>query len=494
MEFRLQSLNDKKISVQCEIVGVFQNRQLSSRAQALDAQSQGYLSRILAEGDLEGECGQYLLLHQVPNITATRILLVGCGSPELSLLSYKRVLTHTAQVLKSLGATTAHCDLHNLAVLGLTESVKLRLAIEIFNDKLHIEPFFKTEPPASPRLQEIIFILPESEDLESLQAALNEAQVIAMAKQWVRYVGNLPANICTPTYLADEARALAKTNSAISVEVLGEPELNSLGLNAILAVGSGSDQPSQLILLSYQGAARQEAPIVLVGKGVTFDSGGLSLKGRDHMMDMKMDMCGAATVMAALQAAATLKLPLNLHAVMPCVENLPDGHSFRPSDVITSYSGKTIEVTDTDAEGRLILCDALTYAQKHFNPEVIIDVATLTSAIVVALGHEFTGLFCNNSRLSDALVQAGRHSEDPVWPMPLSEAYHEYLKSTVADMKNLPKEMAARSCTAAAFLEKFIDSGRAWAHLDIAGTAMQKSATGRGVSLLVHYLIARACK
>jgi leucyl aminopeptidase len=316
------------------------------------------------------------------------------------------------------------------------------------------------------------------------------AEGMAMTKN----LGNLPANICHPTYLAEQAQAMAKEFN-LGCEILERADMEKLGMHSLLSVSQGSRQPPKLIVLSYKGAKASEKPIVLVGKGVTFDTGGISLKPGAEMDEMKYDMCGAASVLGTMQAVARMALPINLTIVVPATENMPDGMATRPGDIVTSMSGQTIEILNTDAEGRLILCDALTYAER-FEPDTVIDVATLTGACVVALGHIATGLFSNKDALARDLLDAGDESYDRAWHMPLWDDYQELLKSPFADMGNIGGRWGG-SITAACFLSRFTKKFE-WAHLDIAGTAWKsgadKGATGRPVPLLTHYLLQRAGK
>jgi leucyl aminopeptidase len=326
-----------------------------------------------------------------------------------------------------------------------------------------------------------------------MQTALDQAAAFAAGFEKAKFLGDLPPNICNPAYLAQEAAVIAKNHDHIELEVLDEDEMAKLGMDAFLGVSRGSANRGRLIVLNYSGAAQDEKPVVLIGKGVTFDSGGLSLKSGENMMQMKYDMCGAAGVIGAFLACVKLQLKVNVVCIVAAVENMPDGDACRPGDVITSMSGKTIEVLNTDAEGRLVLCDAITYSQK-FNPDVIIDVATLTGACVIALGHHASGLVSNDDELADSLLSAGNSVVDRAWRLPLWEEYQSQLDSPFADMKNIGG-MPAGVLTASCFLSRFAEDQR-WAHLDVAGSAWKwgsdDGASGRPAGLLAQYLVDRA--
>jgi len=328
----------------------------------------------------------------------------------------------------------------------------------------------------------------------SAKRALDAGSAIGHGANLTRELVNLPGNICTPRYLAAEARKLAKRHSELSVSILDERKMADLGMHSLLSVGNGSDEPSRLITLKYQGGPAKSRPYCLVGKGITFDTGGISLKPGAKMDEMKFDMGGAASVFGSIHAAALLKLPINIVGVIAAAENMPSGRATKPGDVVKSLSGKTIEILNTDAEGRLVLCDALTYVSR-FAPEEVIDIATLTGAIIVALGHEATGIFSNDDHLANSLLEAGIRSHDRGWRFPIWEEYHRQLESPFADLANIGTG-GAGSITAACFLAQFTEDYK-WAHLDIAGTAFKgspKGATGRPVPMLVDYLRERSAR
>jgi leucyl aminopeptidase len=341
-------------------------------------------------------------------------------------------------------------------------------------------------------LKKLAFALPDRAALKEGEQGVRDGQAIANGMALARRLGNLPGNICTPAFLAEQARELGKAHRKLKVDVLEEKDMEKLGMGALLSVARGSRQPAKLIVMHYKGGAKDEQPVVLVGKGVTFDSGGISLKPGAAMDEMKFDMCGAASVLGTVRACCELELPLNLVGIVPATENLPDGLATKPGDVVTSMSGQTIEILNTDAEGRLILCDALTYAAR-FEPAVIVDIATLTGACVVALGKHASGLLGNHEPLIHALLKAGQSSGDRAWQMPLWDEYQEQLKSNFADMANIGGPQAG-TITAACFLSRFTREQH-WAHLDIAGVAWnqgdKKGATGRPVPLLTQFLLDR---
>ncbi len=343
---------------------------------------------------------------------------------------------------------------------------------------------FKTQNPHPHALKSIEWYVPGAQE-----TAVFTGQTIAESIRYTRNLANLPANICTPTYLAKQAHILDAEWDSITGKMMSKTTLEDLGMGALLAVAKGSVEPPQFIQLKYQGAGT-DSPVVLVGKGITFDSGGISLKPPEGMEEMKFDMAGAASVLGTMKACATLKLPINVIGLMACAENMPSGSATKPGDVVTSMAGLTIEITNTDAEGRLVLADALTYA-KQFNPKFVVDIATLTGAMIIALGHITTGFMTNDQELGEKITAAGVQSQEKVWQMPLDPEYQELLNSPIADMVNAPAGRVAGSITAACFLARFADKLR-WAHLDIAGTGWvsgkNRCATGRPVALLVQLL------
>ncbi len=494
MEFRVKSGKPEKQRSACLVVGVYEARKLTPAAQAVNEAGKKHLAGLLRKGGLDGAVGQSLLLPDVPGVMAERLLLVGCGKrQELDGARFQEIIANSARQLRAAGVVEAVSFLPELDVKGRDEPWKVRQAVCAMEHALYRFREFKSDDkPDKKTPRRITLSIPSRRGLAAAEVALNQGMALAAGVKLTRDLGNLPANVCTPAYLAERAAALGNSLGSVSVEVLDEPEMKKLGMNSLLSVTQGSDQPAKLIAFQYQGADRALPPVALVGKGVTFDTGGISLKPPAAMDEMKFDMCGAATVFGVVRAVAGMKLPVNLVGVAPAVENMPGGDATRPGDIYTSMSGKTVEVLNTDAEGRLILCDALTYSAK-FKPAVVIDVATLTGACVIALGKHASGLLSNDDPLADELLRAGDTAGDRAWRLPLWKEYEKQLDSPFADMANVGGRDAG-TITAACFLSKFTRDYR-WAHLDIAGTAWisgkQKGATGRPVPLLVHYLLDR---
>jgi leucyl aminopeptidase len=496
MEFSIKNGNPEKQRIGCVVVGVFAHRKLSTAAAAIDEAAQGYLSAILRRGDMDGKLGSTLLLHHVPHTLCDRVLLVGCGKErDFHEREYRQAVSASVKAVNATGTTDAASFLAELTVkrrdLGWCVEQMVEIAAEESYRFSH--PKCKKEETAR-SLNKLVVNVPQRNHLAIGEAALKRAQAIANGVRLARELGNLPGNICTPTYLAEQAQEMAKTHK-LKVEVLERSDMEALGMGSLLSVAKGSRQPPKFIVLQYNKGKSTQKPVVLIGKGITFDAGGISIKPAAEMDEMKFDMCGAASVLGTMKAVAELGLPINLVVLVPTCENLPDGDANKPGDVVTSMSGQTIEVLNTDAEGRLILCDAMTYAER-FEPEVVVDVATLTGACVIALGHHASGLFSNNDGLAKSLVNAGEESWDRAWHMPMWEDYQEQLKSNFADMANIGGR-AGGSITAACFLSRYAKKFD-WAHLDIAGTAWksgkEKGATGRPVPLLTHFLLQRTSK
>ncbi len=492
MEFSVKSGSPDKQRTACLVVCVFEPRRLSTAAEKLDALTDGFLSTLLRRGDIEGKIGQSLLLHNAPNALAERLLLVGCGRErELGENQYRKICATTANLLNGTGALECTSFLPNLNVKGKDMAWNIRLAVEVTNDTLYKFEQLKSQKSEARRpLRKIVFCVPKRSDLAKGENAIRIGSAISKGMSIAKDLGNLPGNICTPTYLSKQAKLLDKEHKTVKVTVLDKTAMEKLHMGALLSVAKGSRQAPKLISIEYQGAKKKDKPIVFVGKGVTFDSGGISIKPSPAMDEMKYDMCGAASVIGAMAACAKLKLPVNVVGIIPACENKPDGNATNPGDIVTSMSGQTIEVLNTDAEGRLILCDALTYADR-FNPSVVIDIATLTGACVVALGRHFSGLLGNHHALTQDILSAGKTCGDRAWELPLVDEYQEQLQSNFADLPNIAGKEAG-TITAACFLSRFTKK-YAWAHLDIAGTAWrsgkEKGATGRPVPLLTQLLI-----
>jgi leucyl aminopeptidase len=440
---------------------------------------------------MDGTTGQTLLLPSTGINGVQRLLLVGCGKEtEMNERSFDRVVNAIASTLASSGASDAEFYAAEIPLKGRDLAWKIRQAALLLNNSEYRFDGLKSDKPAPRKGLRKVAINVLKKDAERARQAITEASAISAGMSLTRDLGNLPANICTPTYLARQAQVLAKSDKRLRVSVLDEADMKRLKMGSLLSVSAGSRQPAKLITIEYRGAAAAEQPVVLVGKGVTFDTGGISLKPGQGMDEMKYDMCGAASVFGTLQAVTQMQLPINVVGIIPATENMPDGIATKPGDIVTSMSGQTIEILNTDAEGRLILCDALTYAAK-FKPRCVIDIATLTGAVIVALGKVPSGVMGNNPALIKDLIKSGQQIEDKIWELPLWDEYQEQLKSNFADMANIGGRDAG-TITAACFLSRFAKDYK-WAHLDIAGTAWKsgdaKGATGRPVPLLTQYII-----
>jgi leucyl aminopeptidase len=494
MEFSTKSGSPEKQRVACVVAGVYEPRRLSAAAAALDEAAGGHLAEILRRGDMDGKAGSTLLLHHVPNLPCERVLLVGLGKERaFHARQYREAMRAAVKALGETGAREAMLCLTDLAVKGHDLGWRVEQAVVVALDTVYRFDQMKSKQEEQDRpLRKLILAVPGRGDLPAGEAAVARGQAIAEGMRLAKDLGNLPGNVCTPAYLAEQARELARLHG-LDVQVLERRDMEKLGMGSLLSVAKGSEEPPKFIVLQHRGAGKKDRPVVLVGKGITFDSGGISIKPAAEMDEMKYDMCGAASVLATLKAAAMLALPLNVVGLVPTCENLPSGRANKPGDVVTSMSGQTIEVLNTDAEGRLILCDALTYAER-FEPAAVVDIATLTGACVIALGHVATGLLANDEGLARELLRAGEAAHDRCWQLPLWDEYEEQLKSNFADMANIGGRPAG-TITAAAFLAKFAKKYD-WAHLDIAGTAWrsgkEKGGTGRPVPLLVHFLARRA--
>ncbi|GAA0858668.1 leucyl aminopeptidase [Aliiglaciecola litoralis] len=495
MEFSVKSGSPEKQRSACIVVGVFEPRRLTSVAEQLDEISEGYISNLLRRGDLEGKAGQMLLLHHVPNILSERVLLVGCGKErELDERQYKQIIAKTIKTLNETGSMEAVCFLSELHVKGRDVYWKVRQAVETTQDTLYTFLQLKTKKgePRRP-LRKIVFNVPTRRELPIGERAVEHGLAIAAGMKTTKDVANMPPNICNPQYLLDQAKLLEGEFSSLTVESVNEAQMAELQMNSYLAVGRGSVNESIMTILHHKGASDEQAPVVLVGKGLTFDSGGISIKPGEGMDEMKYDMGGAAGVLGTMHAIAALNLPLNVIGVLAGCENMPDANAYRPGDILTTMSGQTVEVLNTDAEGRLVLCDALTYVER-FDPELVVDVATLTGACIIALGAHATAVLSNHNPLAHELLNASEQSGDKAWRLPLWDEYQSQLESPFADMTNLGGRPAG-TITAACFLSRFTKKYN-WAHMDIAGTAWRsgkdKGATGRPVPMLSQFLMNRA--
>lgn len=495
MDFRAVTGSAAELRSDCAVVGVYESRDLTAAARALDRRCGKRISAFVARGDFAGRLGDTQLLSDLPGAPTPRVLLVGLGPQKsLSRRLLRRAMLASVLALARTGTRHATTWLAHELPADLDPYYAGRFVAETVASALYRVPDLKSanRPPA-PALTRVTLGVADNSARSAAQRGLDHGAAIAAGHKVTRDLGNLPANVCTPRHLARAARELARRHRSIKTRVLEEPAIEKLGMGAFLSVTNGTEEPARLIVLEYRGGRRASAPIALVGKGITFDSGGISLKDPPGMDEMKFDMCGAASVLGTFAAAATLKLPLNLVGVIPACENLPSGRATKPGDIVTSMSGQTIEILNTDAEGRLILADALTYVRK-FNPALVLDIATLTGACVVALGAHYCGLMTPDEELAVQLLGASERSDDRAWRMPLADDYAEQLRSNFADLANTGGREGG-AITAACFLSKFT-AGLRWAHLDIAGVAWlggaQKGATGRPVALLVDFLLERA--
>ena len=496
MEFSIKSVNAEKQRAGCLIVGVFESRKLSKAAGVIDAVSGNYLATVLKRGDMEGKLGSHLLLHSVPGTQAERVLLVGLGKErDFGEAQYRQAVRASIAALAKGGADNAASFLAELPVKKRDMAWKVAQLAEAALDSAYrfdrMKGKAQKDDAKRKGIAELVISV-ERDEQKQAEAGLKRGRAIAAGVDLAKDLGNLPPNVCTPTYLAEQAQSLA-ADYRMQVEVLERADMEKLGMGGLLGVAQGSVQPPKFIVLQHNGGKKSQKPLVLVGKGITFDTGGISIKPSADMDEMKYDMCGAASVLGTFRTIGELDLPINAIGIVPTCENMPDGNAIRPGDVLTSLSGQTIEVLNTDAEGRLILCDALTYAER-FEPAAVVDIATLTGACVIALGHHASGLFSNNDNLAKELQQAGENALDRAWHMPLWDDYQKQLDSNFADVANVGGR-AAGSITAACFLSRFTKKYD-WAHLDVAGTAWKsgkdKGATGRPVPLLVNFLLRRA--
>jgi leucyl aminopeptidase len=497
MDFIVTHGDPSKQTTPCTVVGVFEGNKLSAAARKLDKASKGALSRVCESGDMDGKAGQAAVLRGVHGLACERVLLVGCGKESaFDAAAYRKAVDRAVKALKETGSTEAAVFLCELKVKGRDNAWCVRSAVETAEATLYRFDQLKkkNKDEDKTRLERLALHVSGRDDVPAGEAAAREGRAVAAGTALAMDLGNLPGNICTPSYLAKQAQELQQGH-AIKTTVLEQADMEELGMGALLSVSRGSRQAPKLIVMEYSGGKKGDAPVVLVGKGLTFDAGGISLKPAANMDEMKYDMCGGASVIGVMKAVAELELPVNVVGVVPSSENLPDGDANKPGDIVTSMSGQTIEILNTDAEGRLILCDALTYSAR-FKPAVVIDIATLTGACVVALGAHASGLLGNSERLVKDLLAAGEQAGDRAWQLPLWEDYQKQLDSNFADLANIGGREAG-AVTAACFLARFTKSYK-WAHLDIAGTAWRsgkdKGATGRPVPLLMEYLIGRAGK
>jgi leucyl aminopeptidase len=495
MDFEVWTRELATLAVDCLVVGIFEDAQLTEQARSLDAAASGRLKKLLSRGDFPGRTAETLLLTELPGVRATRVLLVGLGAGKsYSRRTWRKAMVAAATALARTRIVSAAFALERPAAAELDDYYLGRGVAETVSGCLYRVNGLKTgRKPRPPALQRVLAGPVRAAGAAATRRGLEHGAAVAAAARLQRDLANLPANICTPRYLADQARALGKRHASLRVQVLDEAAIRRQKMGCLLAVAQGSHQPPRFIVLEHRGGRAGQQPVVLVGKGVTFDTGGISLKDPPGMDEMKFDMSGAAAVLASMSLVAALRLPLRVVGLVAAVENMPSGHAIKPGDIVTSAAGHSVEILNTDAEGRLILCDALEYARR-FQPAAVVDVATLTGACVVALGHHHAGVMGNDESLIRELVEAGVRADDRAWHLPLTEEYAEQLKSNFADFANVGGREGG-AITAAAFLGKFTQ-GLKWAHLDVAGIAYQsgaqKGSTGRPTPLLSDFLIHRA--
>ena len=475
----------------CAILPLFENGPLQGVTREFDTATDAQIARFVKSGNAGGAVGRTALVYGLNGTAAASALLVGCGnSDDFGAKQLRSALSAAAEALRNTGMRDAISFLAYADAAGVNAYYAARISVETFRSRLYRFDELKSRSDARIKLERLGLPAPDAEAARESRRGAADGAAIAAGVNLARDLGNRPANVCTPTHLASVAQAIANDYDNFEIEILAEPEIERLGMGALLSVTHGAEEPARLIVLNYRGAPEGTAPIALCGKGITFDTGGISIKPAAKLDEMKFDMCGAAGVLGTMKSLGELQAAINVVAVIPACENMPGSRATRPGDIVTSMSGQTIEVLNTDAEGRLILADALTYA-KRFKPRYVLDVATLTGACVVALGRLYTGLFTNDDDLAARLLAAGQRSLDKAWRMPADDEYGEAMKSNFADVANIGSRDGGAS-SAAHFLSRFAD-GTGWAHLDIAGTAWlsgaSKGATGRPVPLLVDFLL-----
>ena len=494
MQFVSISGQIDQLSTPCLILPVYSEGEQDTLTEAFDQANDGQIANILERGDANGKAGNTLLIQMPASHKTERVLLVGFGERgKTSEQDFNKASSASINALKSLPIQSVCSALLNVEVIDKAPQWKVRQSVIKSQEALYqYNQTLTSSAPEAYQLERCEILVVEGINSDEIEQAANTAASIANGIEVAKKLADLPGNICTPSYLADSAIALGKQYASLKVTVLDEAEMEELGMGSLLSVSRGSRQPAKLISMEHCGGSASQKPVVIIGKGLTFDAGGISIKPSSGMDEMKYDMCGGASVFGVMQMCAELNLPINVVGIVPSSENLPDGDANKPGDIVTSMAGLTIEILNTDAEGRLILCDALTYAAK-FEPEVVIDIATLTGACVVALGKHATGLLANNDELADEILSAGKKAGDKAWQLPLWEEYQPQLKSNFADLANIGGP-AGGTITAACFLSRFTEDYK-WAHLDIAGTAWKsgndKGATGRPVHMLSQFILDR---
>jgi len=491
MEFPVKTGAPARQKTACAILPVFEGRALKGPTRDIDQSCNGLLSQLLKNGDASSELGRTLLVPRLPGTAPDRALLIGCGKQsEFDGKRARQALITAIRFLRQTGVKDATSYLTFTRHRNLTPYYAGRFSVEATGATLYQFEELKSRAAAKPKLTKLGIAIAERGDSKEYRRGIAHGRAISVGTDLARDLGNRPANVCTPSHLAREARAIGKRYANMQITVLGTREIKRLGMGAMLSVTQGADEPPKFIIVRYRGTKASVAPVVLCGKGITFDTGGISLKPPAKLDEMKFDMCGSAGVLGTMAALGEIQPEINVVALIPACENMPSGRASRPGDIVKTMSGQTVEILNTDAEGRLVLCDALTYA-KRFKPRFLLDVATLTGACVVAVGQLYTGLFSNDDELTGILLAAGKRSLDPAWHLPADQEYGKSLKSQFADFANIGSREAGASI-AAQFLSRFVDD-TPWAHLDIAGSAWlssnEKGATGRPVPLLTDFLL-----
>ena len=493
MEFTAVTCNLLTKKTDCLVITLGNQTTDSSALTSIDNATDGLISRLLKSNDIKKDLGSSLLISEPKGLAAKRLLLLGAGSKALNEQSFMELGRNIANTLTKLPIKTAAISLDGIDVDNRDTQWQAQLIARQLGEANYLFNPFKSKEKKPASLKQTTLVLPSRKGLDKFKQQLSLGSAVANGVNLSRELGDLPGNICTPSYLANQAKKLAKKHPRLNCKVLDEKQMKALGMNSLLSVTAGTVQPAKMIVLEYNGGKKADKPVVLVGKGVTFDSGGISLKPGAAMDEMKYDMCGAASVLGTFSMLTEAAPSINVVGLIPAVENMPSGNATKPGDIVKSMSGQTIEILNTDAEGRLILCDALTYA-KRYKPKMVVDIATLTGACVMALGSHATGMLSNNDELAATLETAGQTSGDRVWRLPLWNEYDKQLKSNFADMANIGGREAG-TITAACFLGRFTQDYH-WAHLDIAGTAWnsgaKKGATGRPVPLLSEFLVAQS--
>ena len=498
MHYDVKFSSLESLRTDCLVIGVFAHQKLTETGKQIDIACDGFIGRMLNKIELE-QCGDLQLLPEVPGIKAERMLLVGLGPrKEYNAGAYRKAVATAVHLLQTDRSTDITLTFASEPCRKTSAYEMARHTVVAAEETLYRFDACKSDKkkgaPKHP-LKQMHIWLPTRKGAAQVKKGLEHGNAVANGMALAKDLANLPGNICTPTHLAEQANNLGKNHTKLKVSVLEEKQMEKLGMGALLSVSRGSREPAKLIIMEYKGGKAGDKPVALVGKGLTFDAGGISIKPSVGMDEMKYDMCGGASVIGSMQACAELKLPINVVGVVPASENLPDGAANKPGDIVTSMSGKTIEVLNTDAEGRLILCDALSYIER-FEPAAGVDIATLTGACIIALGHQTSGLMSNNQKLADELLSAGNKANDRAWQLPIWSEYQKQLDSPFADIGNIGGRPAG-TITAACFLSRFTEKYK-WAHIDIAGTGWKsgknKGATGRPVPLLMQFLMNRSEK